>query len=172
VRSRDGRARAGSSIHEILYRPLHRGEPVSNRTQKRNAWGQQHQSARPEHDWIRREAPALRIVPVELWDAAHRYLDDARAKHLRGTDGRLWGWPRSTDSKYLLPGFARCACRQRLEDRDATWLRVAVRAAEVCHPRVHHPGVSDRLFKRCEMNARIAGSVMRKGRLRLAIGLR
>ena len=47
-----------------------------------------------------------------------------------------------------------------------------MRAAEVCHPRNHHTRVGDRLLKRREMNAGIAGRVMRKGRQRLAIGLR
>jgi DNA invertase Pin-like site-specific DNA recombinase len=101
---------SASSVHEVLYRPLYRGELVYNRTRKRNAWGQQHQTARPQEEWIRRPAPTLRIVPEDLWQTAHRYLADARSKYLRGTDGRLWGRPRTADSKYLLPGFARCVC--------------------------------------------------------------
>ena len=103
------RSWASSSIQEILHRPLYRGEVVYNRTRKRNPWGQHQQTARPEQEWIRTAAPALRIVPDALWTAAHRYLMDARVKYLRGTDGRLWGRQSRSDSKYLLPGFARCA---------------------------------------------------------------
>lgn len=94
----------------MLYRPLYRGEIVWNRTRKRNAWGQHHQTSRPERDWIRLAAPELRIVSEERWTGAHRRLEDARAKYLRGTDGRLFGRPPGVDSKYLLPGFARCGC--------------------------------------------------------------
>ena len=72
-------------------------------------WGQQQQAARPEQDWIRHTAPALRIVLEELWSAAHNRLDHSRARHLRHTNGQLWGRPRSVESRYLLPGFARCA---------------------------------------------------------------
>jgi hypothetical protein len=61
---------AASSVHEILHRPLYRGEIVWNRTRKRNAWGQQHQSARPEREWMRSPAPELRIVSEERWAAA------------------------------------------------------------------------------------------------------
>jgi hypothetical protein len=45
-------------------------------------------------------------------------------------------------------------------------------AAEVRPPRDHHARVSDRLLKRCEMDAWIAGGVMGQGRQRVAIGLR
>src|SRR5262249_20648546 len=101
---------APSTVHEILYRPLYRGEIVWNRTKQRNTSGQRRPSARAAEEWSCHAAPALRIVPEELWTAAHARLDQAKAKYLRGTDGRLWGRPPGVDSKYLLPGFARCAC--------------------------------------------------------------
>jgi hypothetical protein len=47
-----------------------------------------------------------------------------------------------------------------------------VGAAEIRQPRDHHTRVGDRLLKRCEMDARIAGRVMCEGRQRVAIGLR
>jgi hypothetical protein len=47
-----------------------------------------------------------------------------------------------------------------------------VGAAEIRQPRDHHTGVGDRLLKRCEMDAWIAGRVMGQGRQRVAIGLR
>jgi hypothetical protein len=47
-----------------------------------------------------------------------------------------------------------------------------VGTAEICPPRDHHTRVGDRLLKRCEMDARIAGRVMCEARQRVAIGLR
>jgi len=47
-----------------------------------------------------------------------------------------------------------------------------VRAAKICQPRDHHTRVGDRLLKRREMDAWIAGCVMCEGRQRVAIGLR
>ena len=45
-------------------------------------------------------------------------------------------------------------------------------AAEIRQPRDHHTRVGDRSLKRCEMDAWIAGGVVREGRQRVAIGLR
>ena len=47
---------APSSVREVLYRPLYRGQIVWNRTQKRNRWGQVRQQDRPEADWLTRPA--------------------------------------------------------------------------------------------------------------------
>jgi hypothetical protein len=47
-----------------------------------------------------------------------------------------------------------------------------VGAAEIPEPRDNHTGVGDRLLKRCEMDAWIAGRVMGEGRQPIAIGLR
>ena len=100
---------APSSIRAILYRPLYRGQIVWNRSRKRDVWGQVRQRQRPEKEWLRRDAPGLRIVPDQIWDAAHARLGEARALYLRGTDGQLWGHPaRGTESKYLLVGMTRC----------------------------------------------------------------
>jgi site-specific DNA recombinase len=110
-RSQQGRPRAWapSTVREVLHRDLYRGLVVWNRTRKRNAWGQVQQRERVPGEWIRMEAPELRIVPDDLWLAAHQRITRVRASYLRGTDGRLWGRPlRGTDSKYLLPGLARC----------------------------------------------------------------
>jgi hypothetical protein len=47
-----------------------------------------------------------------------------------------------------------------------------VGAAEIRQPRDHHTRVGDRLLKRCEIDAWIAGRVMCDGRQRVTIGLR
>jgi DNA invertase Pin-like site-specific DNA recombinase len=62
---------APSSVREVLYRPLYRGEIVWSRSRKRDAWGRKHQTGLPESEWIRRPAPELRIVSDDDWHAAH-----------------------------------------------------------------------------------------------------
>ena len=84
---------APSSIREVLYRPLYRGEIVWNQSQKRDRWGRTRQRARPEKEWLRVKAPHLRIVSSESWKAAHQRLTGARKIYLRGTQGQLWGRP-------------------------------------------------------------------------------
>ena len=110
-RAQQGRANAWSpsSVYEVLFRPLYRGELVYNRTAKRDTWGRKRQAARPASDWIRTDAPGLRVVSDELWTAAHVQLDKSRAVYLERTKGRLWGRPPSgSDGKYLLTGLAEC----------------------------------------------------------------
>ena len=110
-RSQQARPRswAPSSVREILYRQLYRGVVVWNQTQKRNAWGQVQQRARAVGEWVSIDAPQLRIVTDDVWDAVHARLDASRRQYLRGTKGQLWGRPaRGVESKYLLPGLARC----------------------------------------------------------------
>jgi site-specific DNA recombinase len=112
-RAQQGRPRAWSpsSVHEILFRDLYRGVITWNRSRKRNRWGQHQQAARPAGDWLQAPAPQLRIVSEELWHAAHTRLAKARAQYERDTHGRRRPH-RDRDSKYLLPGFGRCAlCR-------------------------------------------------------------
>jgi site-specific DNA recombinase len=112
-RAQQGRPQgwAPSSVRELLYRPLYRGEIVWNRTKKRNTWGVTHAQDRAESDWIRVDAPHLRIVTDAEWTAAHARLQASQRTYLRGTDGRLWGRPMSgIDSKHLLTGLARCSC--------------------------------------------------------------
>ena len=118
-RSQQGRpcAWAPSSVHEILFRELYCGEIVWNKSQKRNRWGQQHQTARPQAQWIRVAAPHLRIVPEAEWTAAHLRLAKSRAQYEQDTHGQRRPH-RDRDSKYLLPGFGRCAlCRGGLHVR-------------------------------------------------------
>jgi hypothetical protein len=90
-----------SSVHEALNRARYRGEIVWNRTRKRNRWGEKNPTARPADEWVRTPAPHLRIVPEELWQAAQA----AMTRHRRPTNNRR----SQRDSKYLLPGLARCA---------------------------------------------------------------
>ena len=120
-RAQQGRPHAWvpSSVRAVLYRELYRGEIVWNRTKKRDTWGVKCQRPRPESEWLRVPAPALRIVDEALWDAAHARLAATRQTYLRTQGGRLWGRPPSgLASRYLLTGIARCGiCGGGLEVR-------------------------------------------------------
>lgn len=98
-----------SSVRDALYRELYHGVVVWNRTKKRSLDGEKHPTARAEGEWLRLDVPELRIVEEELWQDAQTRLRETRAKYLRSTGGRLWGKPlEGVESKYLLPGLARC----------------------------------------------------------------
>jgi site-specific DNA recombinase len=111
-RAQQGRpnAWAPSSVREVLYRSLYKGEIVWNKTRKRNPWGQVQAADRPAGDWIAVPAPECRIVSEEVWTEVHDRLRESQTRYLRSTKGRLWGRPgRDSESKYLPPGLARCA---------------------------------------------------------------
>src|SRR5262249_59230212 len=60
-------------------------------------------------EWLSVEAPGLRIVPEELWAAAHARRAKTRAAYLRPKGGQLWSRPEAgLESKYLLSGFTSC----------------------------------------------------------------
>ena len=100
---------APTSIRAVLHRPLYRGEIVWAQTAKRDKWGQRRQATRPQAEWIRRPAPALRIVTDDEWAAAHRRLSGARALYLKATGGETFGRPAvANPSKYLLTNLALC----------------------------------------------------------------
>ena len=84
---------------------------IWNRVQKRDQWGLKKYRERPESEWLRRDAPALRIISDELWEAAQARLQRARDTYVRGPRGRLIARPslRDLDTPYLLSGLARCA---------------------------------------------------------------
>jgi site-specific DNA recombinase len=81
---------APSSVREVLYRDLYRGEVIYGKTRK---VGPGKQVARPEAEWIRMAAPDARIVSDADWQAAHVRLTATRETYLRTTDGRVWGRP-------------------------------------------------------------------------------
>jgi site-specific DNA recombinase len=109
-RAQHGRPSAWSpsSVHEVLFRDLYRGVVTWNRSRKRNHWGQRQQTPRPEQEWIQIPLPALRVVSDDQWEAAHRRLRVARVTYEQQTHGQRRPH-RDRDSKYLLPGFGRCA---------------------------------------------------------------
>lgn len=99
---------APSSVREVLRRPLYHGEIVWDQTRKRDRWGQHNQAARPDAEWIRVDAPELRIVPEPLWLTVQARLAGIRGRLALSSGGRIGQRARDIDSHYLLPGFARC----------------------------------------------------------------
>jgi len=67
----------------VLHRSIYRGEIIYRRTAKRDRWGRVRQAPRARSEWIQRQAPHLRIVSEELWEAAHIRIKTARAVYLR-----------------------------------------------------------------------------------------
>jgi DNA invertase Pin-like site-specific DNA recombinase len=109
-----------STIREILHRDIYRGVAVWNRSRKRDQWGQKRQvkGSRERQQWIEVEQPAARIVPDELWNAAHNRLGAVRERALRLSNGKLLGRPPASGVKYLLSGMLTCgACGSSLEAR-------------------------------------------------------
>ncbi len=98
-----------SSVNDVLHRELYRGVIIWNRSRKRDRWGQKNQRPRPSQDWIRVEAPALRIVPEDTWEAVRQRLSKIRGQLELATGGRIGIRRRDIDSRVLLSGFARCA---------------------------------------------------------------
>ena len=108
---RTGRPRAWcpSTIRAILTRRLYRGEVVWNQSQKRNTWGVRQRRDRAAAEWVRLEAPNLRIIPEALWQAVSDRRANARQAYVRTTGGKLYGRPPSTvESRYLLTGLTTC----------------------------------------------------------------
>ena len=98
-----------SSLHEILKRPIYRGEIVWNQTRKRDRWGRKDASARPDAEWITIAAPDLRIVSDALWTAARERLTGIKARLMASSHGQCGRRSRDVESVHLLAGFARCA---------------------------------------------------------------
>ena len=92
---------AGSAIREMLYRPLYRGQIVWNALEKIVRGGTKKRRLRDEKDWIRVDAPHLRIIDPVLWEAVQARL----ASNHTGKGPRL----RDVETPYLLTGLCRCA---------------------------------------------------------------
>jgi site-specific DNA recombinase len=108
----DTRGWAPTAVREILHRELYRGVIVWNRSQKTMRGGTKKQRRRPKDEWLRLEAPELRIVSDDFWSAVQARLTKAAELFPRRRDGgQLFGRPSygDADSPYLLTGFAACS---------------------------------------------------------------
>ena len=90
----DCRARCDGIDH-----PLSKGEIVG--TSPKSSVEARRNVEREEKDWIRLDAPDLRIITPDLWNTVQVRLSKTKGK------GRSAF--RDQDSKYLLTGLARCA---------------------------------------------------------------
>ena len=108
-----------SSVRAVLHNDNYRGVVVWNKTKKRD-WGQVAPSDRPESDWLRVEAPKLRMVTDALWARAHQQLTKRCQNYLAATKGERHGRPPVNGAarhQHLLTGFVQCRCGSRLEVR-------------------------------------------------------
>jgi site-specific DNA recombinase len=109
------RAPAGwhqTAIRQMLQNPIYRGEVVWGRVKTVVRKGKERNERRPESEWIRLEAPELRLVSDELWTRAQARRQERRETIPRSPlSGKLLGRPtwRDGHSDYLLTGFAACA---------------------------------------------------------------
>ena len=99
-----------TAIREILQRDLYRGVAVWNKTQVIQRGGTRKQRKRPESEWLRIEAPELRVISQVLWDQVEECRDRNHRTYLRGAGGRLLSRPTGEDgrSSYLLSSIAKC----------------------------------------------------------------
>ena len=116
-RGRLERSWSPGAIRTILLNERYTGKLVWNRKRKiRNPeTGRRVFRARPESEWVRREAPQLRIVSPELWDRVQerfrfvrtRYGAKTKADGSRARPGLAHEW-NAIGSRYLFSGILRC----------------------------------------------------------------
>jgi site-specific DNA recombinase len=101
-----------------------------NRSKKRDLTGEARQHRRPSSQWVQVDAPDLRIVSDELWEAAHRQLAAQRKRACGPT--RYHG----RKATYLLTGLLRCGvCGAGMEVRRQKHGKIRV---NVLHCSTHH----------------------------------
>ena len=100
---------APSTARTILMRELYHGEIMWNKSRKRDDFRQVNQRPRPESEWLRADAPHLRIVDEPLWKRVQSRRRDAETLAARLAGGRLSGRPPKTATQNLLAGLATCA---------------------------------------------------------------
>jgi hypothetical protein len=93
---------APSALWGILRRPRYVGVIEWNHFEKTYRKGTKVRVEREKHEWLRIEAPHLRIVNDELWAAAHAQMRprDAASTGRKNKAGR--------PPRYLLTGITRC----------------------------------------------------------------
>jgi site-specific DNA recombinase len=99
---------APSAVSVMLHNERYRGVVVWNRTRKIRdpLTGRRLQRLRPESEWKILQAPHLRIVSEELWQAAHSRLSSVKTAFANGQSSGLC--TRAYSAPYLLSGFLKC----------------------------------------------------------------
>ena len=131
---------SATGIREVLHRGLYRGRVVYGATRNEYRGGKRIKLAGESPMTL--EAPALRIVSEELWQAAHERMAATHAVYLRRTGGKLGGKPASgLESKYLLSGSLRCGeCGSGLIISTATSKRGKPQVRYICATHRTRPG--------------------------------
>ena len=131
---RAGGSWAPSAIYAMLHRDLYRGRVVWNKTGWVDRGGTKVKIARPESEWLVREAPGFRIIPEALWQAAHARLRDTATAWQAGRP--TWGRPPvAVQARYLLTGFTECG---RCGGSMLAWRRAPGHGAPAFRCSYHH----------------------------------
>lgn len=122
-----------TGVRAIVFRELYRGRIVWGKTRWVDKGGTKVKVDSPESEWLTLAAPALRIVPEELWQAAHDRLERTRQTYVIG--GRLRGRPEAgIESRHLLSSFVLCgACEGSMHAIKRTSRRGRPRVYYVCN---------------------------------------
>jgi DNA invertase Pin-like site-specific DNA recombinase len=99
---------APGTVRTILMRELYHGAVIWNKTRKRDDFRQVNQQPRPESEWLRAEAPHLRIIDEPLWKRVQSRRHEAETLAARLAGGRLSGRPPKTATQNLLAGLGSC----------------------------------------------------------------
>jgi len=102
---------SAGSVRELINRPVYRGQVIYGRTKKRNVEGEVAPTKRPPSEWIRVEAPQLRIFPPELADAIDARLEAMHSRSLHAANGTLMG---RSSGRVVALGARRPAAVRRL----------------------------------------------------------
>jgi len=98
---------APSSLWSMLHNIRYTGKIPFGRHRKAYRHGTKTRLKQDQHLLI--DAPQLRIIEPDLWEAVRQRRKTARASYLRNTKGNAWGRPQSgRPAKYLLSGLMRC----------------------------------------------------------------
>lgn len=98
-----------TTIRDLLTNDTYRGVLVYNRTRAVMRKGREAMEPRPEAEWVRVDAPELRIVPEDLWERASARRQRRREIYRRGPLGHITGRTSGEDRRgLLLSGFLRC----------------------------------------------------------------
>jgi len=124
-----------TGVREMVFRDLYRGRIVYGRTRWVDRGGTKVKRPCPPSEWVTIEAPDLRLVSEELYQAAHARLERTRQTYLRHTGGQLYGRPDSgLEARHLLSGFLVCgACGGAMHAIKRTSRRGAARVYFLCN---------------------------------------
>ncbi len=100
---------AKNQVRRILANPIYVGRPVYGKVRNVDNDGRGARERVPESEWIQVDAPELRIVSDELWQAMQDRKEKTKQHYVRTPEGQLTGKPESgIVAKFMLSGIARC----------------------------------------------------------------